>query len=310
MSGELRTSQFRWTTTADDDFVIGNPDPTVVLTHPTKALVFQSSSLPGYINNPSLLCQWDGISAWKFKFSTDGGTTDSQISGVAYLAGTGPQVFTGNNTFSGATTIISGSTINLGTNITDTVNVKGVLNVTGAINHVNTTNLDVTDMTITLNKGGALHSARVSGIELEEGSGLAGYIRTNAAGTGWDFKAPEVAGTTTFLPSANTISLTLPSVTGTLARIEDISMTANRVVLSNGTGNGLTPSSVTNTELGYVSGVTGAIQTQFTNVVHLAGTETITGSKTFNQKLILVDQTTSTLYYVYMNSGTLTVAPV
>lgn len=58
--------------------------------------------------------------------------------------------------------------------------------------------------------------------------------------------------------------------------------------------NGLPVASTTTaTELGYVAGVTSAIQTQLdtkatdTLVVHLAGTETITGQKTFNAPVIL-----------------------
>lgn len=62
--------------------------------------------------------------------------------------------------------------------------------------------------------------------------------------------------------------------------------TANRAIISNGTGD-LAVSPTTSTEIGYVSGVTSAIQTQLNSkatdslVVHLAGIETITGAKTF-----------------------------
>lgn len=46
--------------------------------------------------------------------------------------------------------------------------------------------------------------------------------------------------------------------------------------------NRIASSATTPTELGYVSGVTSAIQTQLNSCVHLAGTETITGTKTFS----------------------------
>ena len=62
--------------------------------------------------------------------------------------------------------------------------------------------------------------------------------------------------------------------------------TASRAVQTDANG-ALAVSSVTSTELGHLSGVTSAIQTQLnakaadSGVVHLAGAETITGAKTF-----------------------------
>lgn len=64
------------------------------------------------------------------------------------------------------------------------------------------------------------------------------------------------------------------------------SVTANRALVSNGNGK-MAASAVTATELGYLSGVSSAIQTQLNNkannnaVVHLTGDETISGTKTF-----------------------------
>lgn len=66
--------------------------------------------------------------------------------------------------------------------------------------------------------------------------------------------------------------------------------TANRALVSNGSGK-VAASSVTATELSYLSGVTSPIQTQINNkaannaVVHIAGTETITGAKTFSNTI-------------------------
>lgn len=62
----------------------------------------------------------------------------------------------------------------------------------------------------------------------------------------------------------------------------------------------LTSSAVTATELGYVSGVSSAIQTQLGTkatdslVVHLAGAETITGAKTFQDQMLKLQETGST----------------
>lgn len=70
------------------------------------------------------------------------------------------------------------------------------------------------------------------------------------------------------------------------------SFTASRAIASDANGK-LKPSSTTATELGYVHGVTSAIQTQINAkannnaVVHLTGDETITGFKTFKNDIFL-----------------------
>ena len=67
-------------------------------------------------------------------------------------------------------------------------------------------------------------------------------------------------------------------------------VTANRALVSNGNGK-VSASATTATEIGYVHGVTSAIQTQLNNkannnaVVHLTGNETITGAKTFSSTI-------------------------
>jgi hypothetical protein len=79
--------------------------------------------------------------------------------------------------------------------------------------------------------------------------------------------------------------------TNSSGNLQETAVTASRAVATD--ANGLpTASATTATELGYVSGVTSAIQTQLNAkatdslVVHLAGTETITGSKTFSSDII------------------------
>lgn len=58
-------------------------------------------------------------------------------------------------------------------------------------------------------------------------------------------------------------------------------LTASRAVVTDGSGF-LTQATTTATEIGYVNGVTSAIQTQIDATVHLSGTETVTGAKTFS----------------------------
>lgn len=72
--------------------------------------------------------------------------------------------------------------------------------------------------------------------------------------------------------------------------------TANRAIISNGSGK-LTTSAVTSTELGYVHGVTSAIQTQLNSkaadnaVVKLSSNQTITGTKTFTSDPLIKNPT-------------------
>ena len=101
-------------------------------------------------------------------------------------------------------------------------------------------------------------------------------------------------------------------VTDTSHRYWDLfyyaTVTANRALVSNGNGK-VSASSTTATELGYVHGVTSAIQTQLNNkannnaVVHIAGTEDITGRKTFTDRVYAYADV------VYINNVTKGTAP-
>lgn len=89
-------------------------------------------------------------------------------------------------------------------------------------------------------------------------------------------------------------------------------LAANRALQSDGSGF-VSASAVTSTELGYVSGVTSAIQTQIdskatdTNLVHITGTETITGQKTFSLSPIL---STLTANRALVSSGAQAIASI
>lgn len=87
----------------------------------------------------------------------------------------------------------STGTINIGTGSgSNNINLGGVnstVTVTGTLSYQNTTNLQVTDPLITLNKNGTL--ATGLGVELEVNSTIPGYIKTDGtSGTSWDLKAP------------------------------------------------------------------------------------------------------------------------
>jgi len=112
MSGELRTSQFRWTTTADDDFVIGNPSDSSTT---PKYLVFQTTTTPGISTNPHLSLQWNNTSsAWNFHLNDLSGSGDINLSGAVNT--TSNNTFYGINAFTEATTTsISFSPVTLAT---------------------------------------------------------------------------------------------------------------------------------------------------------------------------------------------------
>lgn len=74
------------------------------------------------------------------------------------------------------------------------------------------------------------------------------------------------------------------TITGAATTITGSNLTTNRALISNGSGK-VAVSDTTNTELGYVHGVTSAIQTQLDNTVKLTGNQTIAGTKTFSSTI-------------------------
>lgn len=79
--------------------------------------------------------------------------------------------------------------------------------------------------------------------------------------------------------------------------------TASRALISDSSKN-ITVSSVTDTELGYLSGVTSSVQTQLnakaadSGVVHKTGNESIAGTKTFSDNLIVKRNDAAKLYLI------------
>jgi len=84
-------------------------------------------------------------------------------------------------------------TINGDKTFGDDVVIQGDLTVNGTLTWINTTNLEVTDKLIRLNKGGAAASGGGSGFEVEEDGLVTGYFKTSADRNGWVFLAPNVA---------------------------------------------------------------------------------------------------------------------
>lgn len=81
------------------------------------------------------------------------------------------------------------------------------LTVSGTQTSINSTNLDIKDKIVTLNKGGAASSALGSGIEFEEAGSITGYLLVSADRNSFKLKAPNQAGETTITPGASGITL-------------------------------------------------------------------------------------------------------
>jgi hypothetical protein len=85
-------------------------------------------------------------------------------------------------------------TVNIGTSTaTTTINIGGVgdtVNIVGTTNFVQTTELQVSDKLITLNKGGTSLSAIGSGFEIEESNAITSYIKTSSDRNSFLFRAP------------------------------------------------------------------------------------------------------------------------
>lgn len=107
-------------------------------------------------------------------------------------------------------------TINGAKTFSSDVVMSGNLTVNGTTTSLNTTNTNITDALITLNKGGATASGGGSGFEVEENASITGYVKVSAARTGFDLKAPATAGVATFVTDTTSRTYTLPPATGTL----------------------------------------------------------------------------------------------
>jgi hypothetical protein len=77
------------------------------------------------------------------------------------------------------------------------------VNVYGDVINVETTNANVTDKLITINKGGAASSGGLSGHDIEENGSITGFMKTLSDRTGWQMKAPANANIASLKPAPN-----------------------------------------------------------------------------------------------------------
>lgn len=125
----------------------------------------------------------------------------NSIASADFVLTEGGQIINGNKTFTGSTQF------------------QGNVDIQGTLTTINSTQLQVSDPVITLNKGGAAASGGGSGIEVEENAVITAFAQVAAARNGWTFKAPLNAFTSTLLMTAQTAnrSYTLPDVSDTFA---------------------------------------------------------------------------------------------
>lgn len=242
MSGSLKLSQFRNTSTLNNDLVIGNPRVALSTDHDTRYLVFQTSDLVGPANNPYISCTHSGVNDWTIAIGDAIGVYNFAFVDKA-------NIFTENNTFSAGKTvtfngpIVSNNPITANGNVTlgdtnadtldvhavahlfDNLTVDGNFTSSGTTTLLNTTNTNIKDLLITLNKGGAVASGGGSGFEVEENNIITGYVKMAPIGRDTlDITVPALPAAVVSLKPQATVLLTLPSSNGTLALLSDISL--------------------------------------------------------------------------------------
>lgn len=114
------------------------------------------------------------------------------------------------------------------------------------------------------------------------------YTYNGTTVTDFTIRQPIRLATTEMLN--NGLAQKQDTLTGAATTIASSDLTASKALISNSSGK-VAVSNVTDTELGYLSGVTSAVQTQINAkaddnaVVKLTGNQTIAGSKTFTDKV-------------------------
>lgn len=101
---------------------------------------------------------------------------------------------------------VSATTINIGTSASSIINIGKVgttVNIYGSINKIQSTDTEIFDRLITLNKNGLAASASNSGFEIEENAVITAYIQTTSDRNEWLFKAPNKSGIISLAPGSS-----------------------------------------------------------------------------------------------------------
>jgi hypothetical protein len=231
----------------------------------------------------------DASDAGKFKFFTglvNEPTNVVDTTGTGYTVGTLVANFEGNlaGTANAANQLSTARSISATGDAAWTVNFDGSANATASLTLANTG--------VTASTYGTTTAVPTIAIDSK------GRI-TSASNTNIAFPVTTVNGAsgTVVLTTSNiaegsnqyfTSARAQASITGGASSVVTADLTASRALVSDGSGKIAASASTTAIEIGYVAGVTSAIQTQLntkaldSNTVHISGTETITGAKTFS----------------------------
>lgn len=116
-----------------------------------------------------------------------------------------------------------GGALNIDSDIVNIGRVSGTVNIYGALNSIQTTNTEIKDTLITLNKGGTAGSGGLSGFEIEEAAAITGYVKTNSSRDSWMFKAPTSSPFRLDLSGLSASQVgTVQNSSGTFAWLSDI----------------------------------------------------------------------------------------
>jgi hypothetical protein len=244
------------------------------------------------------------------KISPDFGSQNVQTTGSLNGFAVNVQTVNATDMFGSIDATTVGGTLSIGTANAATINVGtgpgatainlggtgDTVTIAGTLTTVNTTNLDVTDKLITINKGGASSSGGGSGIEVDENGSATGYAKVNSGRTGWQLKGPSTgifelqgSGSDTVLLASSTAprTHTLPDVTGTLVSTGSTGVVTSTMILDGTITNADVSggAAIDGTKIVSASGsVAGVVTT---------GTQTLAGDKTLSG-VTAVSNTTAT----------------
>ena len=169
------------------------------------------------------------------------------------------------------------------TTITALINAKQDT-ITGAATTIVSSDLTVSRALVS-NGSGKVGVSTVTDIELEYVSGVTSDIQTQ-------------------------IDSKQATITGAATTIDDTDLTVSKALISNSSGK-VAVSSVTDTELGYLSGVTSAIQTQFNNITDNNTTYTVSAVDSGDDAIIRLTGSDSSADDVKLVAGSnITITPV
>jgi hypothetical protein len=272
-----------------------------------------TANVTGNINAGANVVVTGDVSAVNGTFTGDVDAVNSTLSGDLTAVNVNGTTVTTTNLFSGTSSLGTATANSLGVDtITTTGNVVvgGDLTVSGTTTTLNTATLEVTDANIVVNNGGSDATAEGAGLTIERTGTAGSLVYEDALASKFKIGASGSESEVVSVSTSQTLTnKTIDSDNNTITNIVNADIkaaaaialdklaatTASRALVSDASGF-VSASSVTDTELGYVSGVTSAIQTQLGNkaetsdTVSLTTTQTITGYKRLDNEISLLEQ--------------------